>query len=340
MGIFHCLSSNCARIRYQPYKKASNIRYRYPGEDWTTIDGDNYELNSEVAQCTDPDIYYAVLFDVFQIDADGKVRQTGIKQINGRAGYRVRSSSNLVYFTLPFPNGAERYSRANVDFIETEGNIYTGYTVPDESNVGFDKESYEFYKIQKYKKKFWWVDRYYPVELGDDSCDFGDCNFKVYKDGQVIFEETRPECPEVEQEENSCQLSDRTEVIKVKKSAYLQQVEVTNQGIETYGSDGSLFDTYPLPEECLNIYKTFVDVSSTSNNSDLAAETSSSYEFVAQICSRPGCPPPEYEVICNCSQECPSGTCAVFCGNHVCCHDPSTGTAIEQIPIDEYVRGN
>lgn len=327
MGSFHCVSSDCAQIRYQPYRKTGAIRYRYEGENWKTVEGSSYELQ-QFSSCATHHRINAKMNTVYK-QSNGTLYPIGERYAQiyyFETGLLDRYELRFGYFQAPKGTGALQV-RFFSD-IYPEGSRWISlfqqagdYWLPEEfaqGNYTFTLRPHQYSTV--------------------DACNI--CKLIIKKEDSVVFSRSSLQCPEVEQEVDGHKLSDRTEVIKVKKSAYLQQVEVTNQGIETYGSDGSLFDTYPLPEECLNIYKTFVDVSSTSNNSDLAAETSSSYEFVAQICSRPGCPPPEYEVICNCSQECPSGTCAVFCGNHVCCHDPSTGTAIEQIPIDEYVRGN
>jgi hypothetical protein len=44
-----------------------------------------------------------------------------------------------------------------------------------------------------------------------------------------------------------------------------------------------------------------------------------------QIESPPGCPPPIVKLKCcpetGCPEECPPGTCAVPCGDHICCYD-------------------
>ncbi|MEM6613297.1 MAG: hypothetical protein AAF652_13775, partial [Cyanobacteria bacterium P01_C01_bin.72] len=121
---------------------------------------------------------------------------------------------------------------------------------------------------------------------------------------------------------------------------YLERIEIRDQDIQGHGIGGTLIDSSPLPTECLNIYKTFTAAPPFPNNTVPTAAIFNPYEFVAQICSDVGCPPPEYTVVCRCGEECPAGTCAVFCGDHVCCHDPNTGNSVYQIPLGEYSGGD
>jgi hypothetical protein len=171
-----------------------------------------------------------------------------------------------------------------------------------------------------------------------DNC--GGCTLKIYKNQQIVYEETRDICPEVE--ELPCRLSDEIKEIKIEKAAYLERIEVRNQTINVGYAQSPLIEVPfleidSLPENCLNIYKTYTLAPPFLNDYVPLPGIFNPYEYIAQICSSPDCPPPEYQVICDCDCiECPQGTCAVECEGQICCYDPTTGKAIAQIPIEEY----
>ena len=315
MSNFHCIPEACAEIRYRKYLSPA-VRWRYPGEEWQEIEADDFTLEKDKGdrdfdggQCAD---------QIYQCYCVANGKKVAGEEIQGR----ITEFHCLRRGKQNKAQTGEIVQRYTIVLRNDRGETRVRDTL-DEISDGYD-----------------FIKEVIPTrnlpECDDDESD--ECTFTITQQGNVVHTETRDDCPEVEQLPS--RKSDRTEVIKVKKSTYLQQIEVINQGIEAYGSGGLLSDTYPLPEECLNIYKTSVAVPPTSNNFDSAAEIFSPYEFVAQICSSPGYPPPEYNVVCRCGEECPDGTCAVFCGDYVCCHNPSTGTAIQQIPIDEYAGGN
>jgi hypothetical protein len=52
MGNFHCVPSGCARLVYREYLPPV-IRYRYPGEDWIYVDGDDFFLEVKKGQCNE-----------------------------------------------------------------------------------------------------------------------------------------------------------------------------------------------------------------------------------------------------------------------------------------------
>lgn len=339
MGIFHCVPDGCAEVRYQPYQKTGGIRYRFPGEEWVKVDGDDYSVSQETGQC--PGKPYAFGFNVEIIDPQGnpapfndqfRDSEPCIINSNATGGYIGLVQSipypHKVYLSHPYPTGALRYFRANIDFIDRWGNPKTAYTTPPSNINGFKPGS-----VKNECVNFASLDDY----GSSDNC--GQCLFRIFKNGEITLEIKRDICPEVEQEEIGCELSDRYEVIKIEKTPYLQRIEVRNQDIRGYGVGGTLIDTSPLPEESLNIYLTLTTAPPFPNDTVPTAAIFNPYQFVAQISSEPGCPPPEYNVVCRCGEECPVGTCPVFCGDHVCCHDPNTGVSVYQIPLGEYSGG-
>ena len=341
MGNFHCIQSECAEVRYQPYKKVDGIRYRYPGEDWVTVDGDDWTIQESSQLYGKHFLYAKTTFmgseyrgipacgDIIEIRSRSTYfgRLISIDEIYRDPNSNFSTADIMVDFTYQKSTGQIIATSTRFSIFNLQKNTLQNSSVKAESDcVSYSNAA----SLDLHDIKF----------INVSSSRRGKCYFTIFKDGQVVYEESRVECPKVEQSNDKCQLSDRYSVIRVEKDSYLQRVEVRNQDIRAIGIGGSLIDASPLSSECLNIYKTFVAAPPFPNNFVPTAAIFNPYEFVAQICSDPGCPPPKYNVVCRCGQECPSGTCAVFCGNHVCCHDPSTGTAIEQIPIGEYSGGN
>lgn len=176
----------------------------------------------------------------------------------------------------------------------------------------------------------------------------GNCIFKVYKNGEEIFLRINQECPEVELIEE-CQLAEEREEILIDKIGYLERIDVVNkyyqvqQGLLDLGGQGLFIVAQDIPEQCLNIYKLGIATIVPPGDAPVNITNSPQSEFelglVAQICSAVDCPPPEYEVICDCDCEsCPDDTCAVPCGDSICCYAPD-GIAHVTIPIESYCEG-
>lgn len=49
MGNFHCIPSSCARVVWREYLPPT-IRWRYPGEDWQEIEGDDHSIDDQSPQ--------------------------------------------------------------------------------------------------------------------------------------------------------------------------------------------------------------------------------------------------------------------------------------------------
>ena len=172
------------------------------------------------------------------------------------------------------------------------------------------------------------------VRLDGREDDCNRCTLKIFKDNEAVFERTEDECPEVENlnngENDGCEFSDRIEVVRFEKLPYLHRAEVVDYAYDVRlgllaDSDnyGFLLTKKEIPDECLNIYKNNITSLIPSRFNFIANTPENGYQLVAQICSDPDCPPPEYEVICDCNEECPSDTCAVECNGVICCYDPN-----------------
>ena len=126
-------------------------------------------------------------------------------------------------------------------------------------------------------------------------------------------------------------IPDRWKVDKIEKLPYLERLEVVPHAYEQFG-----FNLYQkdIPNECLNIYLNDITGAITVPGIPYPGNPwYNSWEFIAQFCSLPGEPPLEYHVVCNCDIQCPPGTCAVQCGEHICCYG-SDGIAVTSIQIN------
>ena len=125
------------------------------------------------------------------------------------------------------------------------------------------------------------------------------------------------------------------EKYELKKLSYLEVVEVVahayNFDFQNYFLNGSP-ERVEIPKHCLNIYRSPTNPSTTPPLFNIFRDKP---EFVTQFCSNdPGTlTPPEYYVVCNCDPQCPPGTCAVQCGDRICCYD-NDGVAVTSIQIN------
>jgi hypothetical protein len=169
------------------------------------------------------------------------------------------------------------------------------------------------------------------------NCSPNQCQFKVFKNGQTIYNETRSTCPEVQK--ISCTLSEQNKAVKVNKLPYLERVEVVPYAYLNFGLN--VFQA-AIPSNCLNIYNNLTTTIIPLFNGFPTPSNSSqaNYNFVDQICSYPGCPPPQFDVICDCQcQSCPGDTCPIECGDHICCYN-DYGVSVQTIPKANYCGGN
>ena len=183
------------------------------------------------------------------------------------------------------------------------------------------------------------VENDYPLECRNSIVN--QCEFKVFKNGQIVHQETRAVCPEVEK--IPCKLSDVRHSIEIKKLPYLEKVEVVPYAYSAYklpGVPAPIVQADQIPAECLNIYNNAIYVIPPSGQGIYPNGTPFD-SFITQICSAPGCLPPEYQVICDCNncQSCPDGTCPIECNNHICCYN-DYGVSVAQIPKSNYCGGN
>lgn len=379
MGNFHCIDSSCATVRYQTYSKAGNLRYRYPGQDWILIDGDDYSitegyfvneafevaldadliLRGDISLLGNPDNNTQAQYQVFNDFADSNVMEIR-SQISTFGSDRVLRAPDLQLINWELQKFSDQqfagqetlifaldwhyqgtFETANIPFTYRdifdnrthinvkclERDLYNDYPPDVAGLIGVDNlRNLRFITPTR---------TIHPGDLQQQ------CQFLVFKDGEVIHQQIATDCPEVEFIDGveACQLNPETQSIKIEKSAFLQRVEVRNQSIEViYVSplDLPLIYANQLPDECLNIYLTLTTAAPILSNFIPLPGVINPYAFQQQICSDVGCPPPQYEVICSCGRSCPDNTCPCLCNDHVCCHDLNTGDVVDQIALADY----
>ena len=324
MGNFHCVPSSCARVIYREYEPPF-IRYRYSGEDWQEIIGDSYSIIDELGKCSK-------LYDVFGTYENGNA-------YHGNQGDIRNFRANLYG---PIDGLTEN------TFLQVQHQDTRFTTVRDTVNNAQVWVAQNFITSTSISAQYALVGTAQitdAVRVDGQPDDCGDCIFKVFLNGVEVKNESRNECPEVEQ--FNCNLSEEYKEIKIDKLPLLDRIEVINENYDfTIDPNNNLnydIDVNNAPSECLNIYK-----NPTIAPIDIQIETFeinlvSQYTFIAQICSYPGCPAPQFEVICgDCKtdcEQCPENTCPVECGEHICCYG-TDGVAVKQIALDDYCQTN
>jgi hypothetical protein len=306
MGNWHCISSSCATVYYREYEPPK-VRWQYPNEPWQEIKGDDYSVETKVPNFTGG-------------------------QCEG--GYRVHCRWDGIPKASCFIEGKITSVKCVVTkfdrFVDGYGVVVTndkGRTVVSTNYSGsLQNPNSNVVEIEPYGA---------ANNCGNPPTA---CVFKVLKKGQVVHTETRTVCPEVQK--IPCKLSSLGHSIEIKKLPYLEKVEVVPYQYSAYRSPSvpaPIVQADKIPAECLNIYNNAIYVIPPSGQGIYPNGTPFD-SFVAQICSAPGCPPPEYQVICDCDscESCPDGTCAVECDQQICCYDTATGKAIKTIAVANY----
>lgn len=344
MGNWHCIPNGCAEVVYQPYE-TSKIRWRYGTEPWQEIIGaDDYS-------------------SVSSYDLSANQRYTYVyslpNYINGIFqgwGQEYRSSSSYQY------NGIQNWYVHFDKTLRVNGQTVQAYKTGYPPDDSFDyyypgtlpPAGYRYIKptIWILSQGSWiplgmvsgigiWIKRLEPANLATATTQ---CQFKVFKKGQVVHQETRNVCPQVEK--IPCSLG-QSRSIKVEKYSYLDRVEVVPYFydvrlgglIDSPGGIGFYLAKGYIPPECLNIYNNDVTSTIPTDFGNYANTPENGYRLQAQICSAPGCPPPVYEVICDCQcKRCPGDTCPMPCGDSICCYNDE-GISVDRIEKYDYCGG-
>lgn len=321
MGIFHCIPNGCGRVLWREYLPPV-VRWRYPGEEWQEIEGDSYDLDNRPAQCCGS-------WDI--------TVEYNVPGCNGLRAYSGTSTKRIPYgtfqrleYTLDNP-----FTSTVIQIVYYDCNQNVEKVLYVWSSTGISSvvpNCGDPLAIHDMPGSTYRVIDAVRIDAGRETCNT--CWFTVYRGREIVHTELRDDCPEVEQ--IPCRLSHVIKEVKIEKIPYLQRIEVVPFAYQNIGLN---LYSRKIPDECLNIYDNLT-ATITRTGLDIPVPTNTAqnvYRFVKQICSAPGCPPPEYSVICDCDcEKCPDGTCSVECGNYICCYDTSTGKAVKQIEIEKY----
>jgi len=342
MGLFHCVQAGCVEVRYKPYIKGGGIRYRYPGEEWIETNGDDYSIDT-LYGFGEWHIFGTAISKTKGFFCDEAIKIRTIDSIGGRpisveGDYKYNESPPNFAFKITY----EAYGSQRVTYRTA---YYTGspgrYLKASRMKLSDTCKSDQYYIQPGSANNFFFADRRENQNPNDDN----KYNFRIYKNKQEILSISSFQEPEVEKLVDGldgCQLSDRTQVIRVEKLPFLDRVEVTDFDYQNFGTN---VYRAPIPNHCLVVRNNSttaipplpIPIGTPSNS---APSQDFTYGFVQLICSSEGCPPPEYEVICNCEgEECPNGTCPTECGGTVCCYDTTTGQSVAEIPLENYRGG-
>lgn len=332
MGRFNCIGDKCGTIDYQEFR-GGGVQWQYPGETLQEYLGaDNYstEVIDNFSANTNYRFYRRVIptanlstgvWGNESLVSPGFV-SNGIVSWNLRVVWRQSSFSRFPPTARFFTGESQPYSTLSIN--DRQADFYLSYT----NNLGTVTERFLGTSTGV------WVTR---IEATNPALRFTQCIFKVFKDNQVVYQRTASVCPSAEI--IPCVLSDELKKITINKTPYLSAISVLPYGIHAVKIQGFPFplqQQYPIPANCLNVYRDEIfDIIPNDDPNDPVAG-----DFIAQICSSVGCPPPQYQIICKCNdcENCPPGTCPVKCGDKVCCYD-DYGKSIREIPIEDYCGG-
>jgi hypothetical protein len=294
-----CQDSSCGTVNYRPYV-GGKIRWRYGTEPWQEITGSGLTYTTEIVQNLTQNTGYQLVYE-------SPIVSNGILQgwTNVESKFGLGTRNGISAWSITFVdwkgtyNGKLQHSNASSNPANYPPSGQRYVTVYLNLTTGNGQQV-----VQINTNSGLWGLR---IEQTNAALRSTSCKFKIFKNGVEVRSETRATCPEVQLIPAS--LSSETKSIAIQKAANLERTEVNNTGI---------------PPECLNIY-------TTSNTSNGVGS-----EFKAQICSSPGSPPPQYEVICCAPcDSCPAGTCPIECGGQICCYG-ADGISVKSIALANY----
>ena len=343
MGNWHCIPSSCATVAYREYLPPM-VRWRYPGEDWQAIEADDYALDQEVGK---GDVKYHAFGTLININIQQAECRSLLYWRTGLAAIGTNIQSWMPVIGNQNKVGPLAKNGAIISLYPVTKSEYDSKILSDRSGIYFLNDNGRC--IAAGSQPLGYDFKLTDVLRQDKLPDTSNCIFKLYKQGLQIRTETRAVCPEVEK--LPCRLSDVRQEVKIEKFAYLERAEVVPYFYQNYlgflpviptETAGATVYQDAIPKECLCIYKNTLEtiIPQFSGYPTPANTVQSVYGYITQICSSPGCPPPEYQVLCDCNdcESCPPNTCAVDCDGNICCYD-NTGKSVKEIAAVNYCGG-
>lgn len=168
------------------------------------------------------------------------------------------------------------------------------------------------------------------------------CKFEVFENNEILYSEIREDCPEVKI--FPCYLNHEK---SKNRSAFLGENDLFvaipgKLGLLNPAVDAALsLAAFQVRGIAINpaIFAQLVGLGMSNPEECVLFVRIENFGFIQildQVCSSVGCPLPLYNVTCKPQKEsCPSDTCAIVCGDVVCCYDDQ-GIAIKTIDINSY----
>ena len=183
------------------------IRYRYPNGEWQNVDGDRYELITSTQNSNTGCCFNLCAVRVTWDEVDRNTLEHQYSKSEGKAiGYRVLANPNKPMFfegsrSSDSGNGAGTASSMLLNLIDRDGVL---------SSIRFFRGNFPgatfFTEILESSVKVTFSD----ADSNNPPC--GTCVIKVYKNDNLIHENTNNVCPEVEEiqsnicPENTCEV--------------------------------------------------------------------------------------------------------------------------------------
>ena len=333
----HCLTIT-------PYLSAQ-IRYRYEGEDWQYVDGDDYLLEKEQSIDGDYNRKDVSLFAYFFLWGDAPRGHQAYPLKDGQlVETRILSRS----LSAPLWKIDFKEERGLVSSIVVETKSVNGSCIKEKSidNLFHYKNGNAIYVINAPTKHgslgVKLVDGVQNIRLETRNSSPLPCKnkiediciFTITKDSRVVHKETRSVCPEVEKLDRVLGEPVRLDI----ETTPLGFIEVTNTH-QSFDADEDNIEQ--IPDECWDVYNVIPSIPIGFAPTAYDANSPGGMrinKFIGQYCSAKGSPRPEVdyqEGSCDKCESCPENTCPVTCGDRVCCYG-NDGIAVKSIPLENY----
>ena len=357
--LYELAQKRVATVTVTPRK--SKIAYKYPNEDWIEIDADDFTLEKKYIGDS---IEFPRYFITCEATVNGRFPATESRPLIFADGQTVKGKTRASFSGVDLSSVSGNYDSSFVEanFNYVAGSSYSAGEKVEDTNcfyrniswsVSCDEEEFNqpFYNrkstssslgVTNLRNFGLELDTSYPSRKCYSTVD--KCTFKATKCGEIVYEETREVCPEVNKyicgldgnskEEIEVELNN-FEVLFIAKgvvniSEVFSILNILNSTLNMLPFDNFVLDYLKLElggnlEECLIIF--ICSPNSLPTSSQII--DFSTIKIIKQICSDCNCPPPYFEVVCD-TKECPPNTCAVDCGDHICCYN-SEGISIKSI---------
>lgn len=309
----------------------SQIRYRYPNFTWQTKKADDYSLTEIKKQCSNIQYVYRYGQAIISGGELGGWREfTSSSRRPPFSNIRLYINGSLFGTTDPVNSNLEHWGFLNKG-IPPDGDRNRRYTAQFTDGNGRNVTLYngfsQGHKVFGFEPK-------YP-EQAAVLCP-SDWKFQAYKCGQLVYQETREEKPEVIIE--NCVLDiQNQQIIDLNLAPF--EILCVSSGVNNISDIlniinliNSALDALPFQND--DLFINYLQNLLGGNESEciliFTYKPGSSINIVRQICSTCNCPPPQYTVECD-AQICPENThCQIECEDFICCYD-SEGFVLETI---------